>query len=302
MYEARNAVDIAKTREAGKYAPEIFTKAEGSLQVAENSLVRKEDKKVIISNARQTVQFSEDARQLTEQSKDAERIAKEKADAAESARADAEAKAAAEAAEAKRRSDFEAQRQAELAAAKQAAMKAEADAAAMKANAEQDALKAKEAAAHADAERSRKAAEALRAQLLEQFNRVLETRDTPRGLIVNMGDVLFASGKYNLAPEAQILLAKLTGIILSHPGLNLGVEGYTDNVGSDEFNFKLSQQRADTVREYLISQGLPDVTVTASGFGKANSVDSNDTAAGRKRNRRVEIIISGEIIGQKIGT
>jgi outer membrane protein OmpA-like peptidoglycan-associated protein len=94
----------------------------------------------------------------------------------------------------------------------------------------------------------------------------------------------------------------LTGIILSHPGLNLGVEGYTDNVGSDEFNFKLSQQRADTVREYLISQGLPDVTVTASGFGKANFVDSNDTAAGRKRNRRVEIIISGEIIGQKIGT
>jgi len=302
MYEARNAVDIAKTRGAGKYAPEIFTKAEGSLQVAENSLVRKEDKKVIISNARQTVQFSEDARQLTEQRKDAERIAKEKADAAESARADAEAKAAAEAAEAKRRSDFEAQRQAELAAAKQAAMKAEADAAAVKANAEQDALKAKEAAAHADAERSRKAAEALRAQLLEQFNRVLETRDTPRGLIVNMGDVLFASGKYNLAPEAQILLAKLTGIILSHPGLNLGVEGYTDNVGSDEFNFKLSQQRADTVREYLISQGLPDVTVTASGFGKANFVDSNDTAAGRKRNRRVEIIISGEIIGQKIGT
>jgi outer membrane protein OmpA-like peptidoglycan-associated protein len=117
-----------------------------------------------------------------------------------------------------------------------------------------------------------------------------------------MGDVLFATGKYNLAPEAQILLAKLTGIILSHPGLNLGVEGYTDNVGSDDFNLKLSQQRADTVREYLISQGLPDVTVTATGFGKTNPVNSNDTPAGRKKNRRVEIIVSGEIIGQKVGT
>lgn len=302
MYEARNAVDIAKTREAGKYAPEIFSKAQASLQAAENSLARKEDKKVIASNARQTVQFSEDARQLTEQRKDEERIAAEKAAAAESARADAEAKAAAEAAEAKRRSDLEAQRQAELAAAKQAAIRAEAENAAIKAKAEQDALKAKEAAAQADAERSRKAAEALRAQLLEQFNRVLETRDTPRGLVVNMGDVLFATGKYNLAPEAQILLAKLTGIILSHPGLNLGVEGYTDNVGSDDFNLKLSQQRADTVREYLISQGLPDITVTATGFGKTNPVNSNDTPAGRKKNRRVEIIVSGEIIGQKVGT
>ncbi len=320
MYEARNAVDIAKSRDAGKYAPEIFSKAQASLQAAENSLARKEDKKVIVSTARKTVQFSEDARQLTEQRKDEERIAAEKAAAAESARAEAEAKAAAEAAEAKRRSDLEAQRQAELAAAKQAAIRAEAENAAIKAKAEQaairaeaenaaikakaeqDALKAKEAAAQADADRSRKAAETLRAQLLEQFNRVLETRDTPRGLVVNMGDVLFATGKYNLAPEAQILLAKLTGIILSHPGLNLGVEGYTDNVGSDDFNLKLSQQRADTVREYLISQGLPDVTVTATGFGKTNPVNSNDTPAGRKKNRRVEIIVSGEIIGQKVGT
>jgi flagellar motor protein MotB len=215
MYEARNAVEIAKTRGADKYAPEILSKAEGSLQIAENNLTRKEDKKVIISNARQTVQFAEDARLLTEQRKEAERIANEKADAAAKAKAEAEVKAAAEAAESKRQSDAEAQRQAELTAAKQAQMKAEADAAAAKAKAEQDVLKAKEAAAQADAERSRKAAEDLRAQLLEQFNRVLETRDTPRGLVVNMGDVLFATGKYNLRPEAQILLAKLSGVILS---------------------------------------------------------------------------------------
>jgi outer membrane protein OmpA-like peptidoglycan-associated protein len=302
MYEARNAVEIAKSRGADKYAPESFSKAEGSLQIAENSLTRKEDKKLIISNARQTVQFSEDARLLTEQRKEAERIANEKAAAAAKAKAEAEAKAAEEAAEAKRRSDLEAARQAELAAARQAQMRAEADAAAAKAQAEQDALKAKEAAAQAEAERSRRAAETLRAQLLEQFNRVLETRDTSRGLVVNMGDVLFATGKYNLRPEAQLVLAKLSGIILSHPGLNLAVEGFTDTVGGDEFNLKLSQQRADTVRAYLITQGLTEGTVTATGFGKTNPVADNDTPAGRQKNRRVEIIVSGEIIGQKIGS
>jgi outer membrane protein OmpA-like peptidoglycan-associated protein len=302
MYEARNAVEIAKSRGADKYAPEIFSKAEGSLQIAEKSLTQKDDRKVIISNARQTVQFAEDARLLTEQRKEAERIANEKGEAAAKAKSEAEGKAEAEAVEAKRQSDAEAQRQAELAAAKQAQMKAEADAAAAKAKTEQDALTAKEAAARAEAERSRKAAEALRAQLLEQFNRVLETRDTPRGLVVNMGDVLFATGKYNLRPEAQIVLAKLSGIILSHPGLNLAVEGYTDSVGSDDFNLKLSQQRADTVREYLVSQGLADSTVTATGFGKTNPVADNDTAAGRQKNRRVEIVVSGEIIGTKIGS
>jgi outer membrane protein OmpA-like peptidoglycan-associated protein len=302
MYEARNAVEIAKSRGADKYAPEIFSKAQASLQMAENSLTRKEDKKAVISNARQTVQFSEDARLLTEQRKEAERITNEKAAAAAKAKAEAEAKAAGEAAEAKRRNDLEAARQAELAAAKQAQLKAEAETAAAKAQAEQDALKAKEAAAQADADRSRKAAEALRAQLLEQFNRVLETRDTSRGLVVNMGDVLFATGKYNLRPEAQLVLAKLSGIILSHPGLNLAVEGFTDTVGSDDFNLKLSQQRADTVREYLVTQGLADSTVTATGFGKTNPVADNATAAGRQKNRRVEIVVSGEIIGQKIGT
>jgi len=219
--------------------------------MAENSLAQKENEKVIISNARQTVQFAEDARRLTEQRKEEERIANEKAAAAATAKSEAESKAAAEAAEAKRKSDAEAQRQADLAAAKQAKLKAAQD------------------AAQADAERSRKAAADLRAQLLEQFNRVLTTRDTPRGLVVNMGDVLFATGKYDLRPEAQIVLAKLSGIILSHPGLNLAVEGYTDSVGSDDFNLKLSQQRADTVRDYLVTQGLQDSSVTANGFGKA---------------------------------
>ena len=288
VYEARNAVDIAKSRGAEKDAPEIFTKATASWQMTENALTGKADKKEIMSMARQAIQFAEDARALAAQRQ-------------EEAKAEAEAKAAEEAAEAKRKTDEEAKRQAELAAAKQAQMKAEADAAATKAKAEEDALKAKEEAARADAERARQAATTLRTQLLEQFNRILETRDTPRGLVVNMGDVLFDFGKYDLRPEAREKLAKLSGIILAHPGLNLGIEGHTDNVGSDEVNQKLSEQRAESVRSYLNEQGLAQTNVTARGFGKSMPVVDNSTPANRQKNRRVEIVVSGEVIGVMIG-
>ncbi len=180
-------------------------------------------------------------------------------------------------------------------------MQAEADAAALKAKMEADALKAKEDVATADAERARQAAADLRAQLLEQFNRVLPTTDTPRGLQVNMGDVLFDTGEYKLRIDAQLGLAKLTGIVLSHPGLKLAIEGYTDTTGSVALNQTLSEQRANAVRDYLVQQGLDAVSVSAQGFGPANPVAGNDTAQGRQQNRRVEIIISGEVIGTKIG-
>jgi outer membrane protein OmpA-like peptidoglycan-associated protein len=301
VYEARNAVDIAKSRAADKDAPEIFSKATASLQMTENALASKADKKDILSKAGQTIQFAEDARALAAQRQNEARIAAERDAAAAKAKSEAEAKAA-----------EEAKRQAELTAAKEAQTKAETEAAAAKAKAEAaaaaarakaeaDALRAKEEAAQAEAERSRKAAAELRAQLLDQFNRVLETRDTPRGLVVNMGDVLFDFGKYNLRSEAREKLAKLSGIILAHPGLKLAVEGHTDSVGSDEANQKLSQQRADTVRSYLIEQGLQDASVSSLGFGKTSPVADNDTVAGRQKNRRVEIVVSGEVIGEKIG-
>jgi len=302
MYEARNAVDIAKARGAAQYAPDIFSKAVASLQMAENALTSNTDKKQIISTSKQAVQFAEDARALAAERQDQERIAAEKQAAADKARSQAEATAAAEAATAKAKSDEEAKRQAELAAAKQAQMQAEADAAATKAKAEADALKAKEDAARAEAERARQAAADLRAQLLEQFNKVLPTIDTPRGLQVNMGDVLFDTAKFNLRMPAQLGLAKLSGIVLSHPGLKLAVEGYTDTTGTAAFNQTLSEQRANAVRDYLVQQGLDAGTVTAQGFGPANPVASNDTPQGRQQNRRVEIIISGEVIGTKIGS
>jgi outer membrane protein OmpA-like peptidoglycan-associated protein len=290
IYEARNAVEIAKSRGADKDAPEIFSKASGALEITENALAGKTDKKDIISKARGTIQFAEDARALAAQRQEEARIAAEKEAAAATARAEAERKAA-----------EEARRQAEITAAKEAQMKAEAETAALKAKTEQDALKAKEEAAKAEAERSRKAAEDLRNRLLEQFNRVLPTTDTPRGLVVNIGDVLFDFGKYDLREDAREKLAKLSGIVLAHPGLKLAVEGYTDNVGTDEVNQKLSDKRAETVRTYLLQQGLAETDVTSQGLGKTNPVADNSTPQGRQQNRRVEIVVSGEVIGVKIG-
>ena len=289
-YEARNAVDIAKTRGAEKDAPEIFSKATASLQTMENALSTKSDKKQIMSTARQTIQFAEDARQLAAERQEQARITAEREAAAAKARADAEAKAAAEA-----------RAQAELTAVREAQMRAEAELAATKAKSEADALRAKEEAAKADAERNRKAAENLRNQLLEQFNRILPTTDTERGLKVNMGDVLFDTGKYDLRPPAREALAKLSGIILAHPGLQLAVEGFTDSVGSDAFNQQLSEQRANEVQKYLVNQGLEGSFVTSRGFGETMPIASNDTPQGRQQNRRVEIIVSGEVIGTKIG-
>ena len=209
------------------------------------------------------------------------------------ARAQAEAAAARDAVAAKRAANEEAQRQAEIAAAKQAQLRAEA-------RADQEVLEAREAAAKAEAERVRQAAETLRNQLLEQLGRVLETKDTPRGLVVNMADVLFDTGKFNLHPEAREKLARLSGILAVHPGLHLDVEGHTDSTGTLKFNQTLSERRAQIVAAYLVDQGVPDNAVKSRGLGPSDPVAGNDTPEGRQKNRRVEIIVSGEVIGRTL--
>ena len=141
----------------------------------------------------------------------------------------------------------------------------------------------------------------LRAQLLLQFNAILQTQDTARGLIVSVPDVLFDTAKFSLRPLAREKLARVGGIISGHPGLKLAVEGYTDSVGGDDYNQHLSEQRGGAVRDYLVQQGMESTSVTSKGFGKSQPVASNDTAAGRQQNRRVELVISGEIIGTQIG-
>ena len=283
VYEARNAVDVARSRAADKYAPEIFSKAEGSLKIMENSLATKQDKNTIMSNARQTVQFAEDARALSVVRQEQQRIAQEREAAAAKARAEAEAKAAAEAAEAKRIADEK---------AAEAKRKADAEIAAQEA--------AKRAAQQQAATAEREKHE-LRARLLEQFNRVLPTTDTPRGLVVNMGDVLFDTGKSDLRPQAREALAKLSGIVLNYPSLRLAIEGYTDSTGTPQFNQTLSDKRAASVRDYLVAQGLSADSLTSQGFGENNPVADNSTAQGRQQNRRVQIVVSGEVIGTQIG-
>jgi len=325
LLEAENALQIAKVAGADQYAPDSFQKADAALQQAEKYQVQKPGQRPVITMAREAAVRAEDARVIAvrrqiaehqEQERQAaaarEKAARDRAEAESQQRAKAEAEARDEAA---RRVQADADRQAaeQARAAAQAAAE-EADrqrAAALQAKADADAArqqlaveaeKARQSAAEAD--RLRQKAEQdqaqLRQQLLDEFNQVLQTRDTARGLIINMSDVLFATGRWDLKPVTREKLARLSGIILSHPGLRLQVEGYTDNVGSDAFNQRLSERRAGSVRDFLVSQGISDANVSAQGFGKTNFVADNNTAAGKQQNRRVELVVSGEIIGTNI--
>jgi outer membrane protein OmpA-like peptidoglycan-associated protein len=181
--------------------------------------------------------------------------------------------------------------------ARQAALDEQQKLAADAAQARLDASKAQ-----ADAARAQQDQQELRRQLLLQFNAILQTRDTARGLIVNISDVLFDTARYELKPGAREKLAKVSGIILAHPGLRIAVEGHTDSVGGDEYNMRLSENRASSVRTYLVSQGLSADSITAQGFGKSQPVADNSTASGRQQNRRVELVVSGEIMGVSVNS
>lgn len=257
--------------------------------------------------ARQTAELEKArAELLAQQEAQAQALAEAKAQQEAAARQQAEldkekaqlqAQAAAQAAAASAvKAQEEAQAQALAEAKAQAEQQAAAQAQAAAAQAQSTAAQAQAAAARSEQEK-----EELRATLLEQFNRILPTTDTSRGLKVNMADVLFATAKFDLQPAAREALAKLSGIVEAHPGLKLQIEGYTDSVGSDAYNQKLSEDRAGTVRAYLAAQGVDPGAITSIGYGKTNPVASNDTATGRRQNRRVEIIISGEIIGTQLG-
>jgi len=319
LFQARNAVRIAKNANAGKYAPSAIAKADQQLREAEDAYGHKRDSKTVISMARDAVQTAEESRVISVKQK-AEEDAQAQAEADRRAAEDRTAKARADAEEqANRRQEAEQARlQAEEAKAeaermKEDAMKAAADAARARedadrarqaAVAEQQAALAQKQMAEAETEKARQAAakaEAektdMRAQLLAQLNSILQTNDSARGLIVNMSDVLFDTGSFTLKPGAREKLAKVSGILLAHPGLNMEVEGHTDSVGGDAFNVRLSEQRANSVRDFLGEQGVSPSSITAQGFGKAEPVATNDTAEGRQRNRRVEIVVNGDAIG-----
>jgi outer membrane protein OmpA-like peptidoglycan-associated protein len=351
FFEARNALRIAQSEGAERYAPDSYQHAVKLMDGADGQATSKHiDKKPLIAISREAVQTAEDARAIAVKKMDDVRLANER-----QASADAQAKTQDEADDAIRQKE---QAQYDEARARTAAAQAESDAAraqAAKAQAESDTVNAKAAraqaetdsararndaadaqaasaksqsemaagqassaialsAAKADADQSRLAAQqaqlnvqqaetdkaVMRAKLSEQLNSILQTRDSARGLIVSMSDVLFDTGKYTLKPGAREKLAKVAGILLSYPGLNIEVGGYTDNIGGDAMNQTLSENRAGSVRDYLVQQGVSTNSVSARGFGNSLPVSSNDNSAGRQQNRRVELLVSGEAIGNPV--
>ena len=320
LFEARNALRIARNASADKYAAASQSKAEQQLRSAEEAYRQKRDRKFVEAAAREATQTAEEARVIAVKAR-SEEVAQAKAAADKRAAEEREAQARADAdSQSKRRQEAdqaraqaeaaktEAERlrqEAQQAAAEAAQAKEEAEKARAAALADQQAAIQQRQAAEAETEKARQAAARaesekadLRAQLLGQLNSILQTRDTARGLIVNMSDVLFDTGSSTLKPGAREKLAKISGILLAHPGLTLQIEGHTDSVGSDDFNQQLSERRADSVRDFLAEQGVSPSSISARGFGKTQPVASNDSPEGRQRNRRVELVVNGAAIGK----
>ena len=315
LAEARNAVMLARVAGADKYADDTYLKATRLLTEAESAQARKRGSDAVMMAARQAVQTSEDARLIAlkkqqelfeadqrARAKERESAALDRARAEEATRRLAELeKLQAEAARVAAERDKAVAEAARLAAEAQAQ---QSRAAAAQLERDKAAAEAARLAAEAQAQQARAAAEqadrekaALRDQLRNQLNQVLDTRETARGLIVNLSDVLFDTGSATLKPGAREKLARVAGILLSHPDLKLQIEGHTDSVGDTDYNQRLSESRADSVRAYLTSQGIAATSVTTAGFGEAQPVASNDSPAGRQQNRRVELVVGGDAIG-----
>ena len=337
FFEARNAMRIAQSEGAEQYASDSYQHALQLMNNADEKATRKHiDRKSLIATAREAVQTSEDAREIAVKKLDELRLADERQNSAdaqaksqgqaddamrqkEQAESDnARAQAARTQAESDTQNARAAKAQADSDAAKSRADAADAQNAAAQAKSDMANSQAASAtalsAAQADAEQSRLAAQqsqasaqqaeadkaAMRTKLSEQLNSILQTRDSARGLIVSMSDVLFDTGKYSLKPGAREKLAKVAGILLAYPSLNIEVGGYTDNVGSDSMNQTLSENRAGSVRDYLVQQGVLTNSVSARGYGNTLPVATNDNSSGRQQNRRVELLVSGEAIGHPV--
>ena len=337
FFEARNALRIAQSEGAEQYAPDSYQHAVRLMDKADNYAINKHrERKPFIAISREAVQTAEDAREIAVKKMDDVRLANERQDSADAqarsqANADdatrrkeqaesdtARAQVARAQAESATMNAQAARTQAETDSARARNDAADAQAATAKAQSDLAENRASSAnalsAAQADADQSRLAAQqaqlnvqqaetdkaALRAKLSEQLNSILQTRDSARGLIVSMSDVLFDTGKYSLKPGAREKLAKVAGILLAYPGLNIEVGGYTDNVGGDAMNQTLSENRATSVRDYLVQQGVAANSVSARGFGDSLPVASNNNSAGRQQNRRVELLVSGEAIGNPV--
>ena len=297
LEEARNAVRIAKNANADEFASEPFRNAQQSLNQAEDYYQRKQNSKSIDTVARAAVQSAETARVAALKAEEQVRIDRERDEQAQrtaDARAQSE-KAQADSQQAQQQAQM-AQQQAELEAQRRQNMEMQQQAAAAQAaQAQADANQARQQAQNAQQQVAQ-----TRAQMLAQLNSVLETRDTARGLIVSMPDVLFDTGKADLKPVARERLAKVAGILMAYPDIQVEIDGYTDSTGTPSFNQQLSEDRAASVRDYIARQGVPSGSISTHGFGEDSPVASNDTASGRQQNRRVELVVSGQAIGAQM--
>ena len=300
---ARNVTQLAedariitvRKREAEQLAAER-QQAEKSIAQAKSDTAREARQRAEVENSRAEVQ-----RQLAE-TRQSESKARDDLKAAEAERVllVQQAMAARQAAEAAK---VEALKEQQRLMEETARIRSETEAARAKAEEERqrfsaEAERARLAAATAE-ERSRQAdAERLRVreELRQQLNIVLQTRDSARGLIVNMSDVLFDTAQSTLRPGAREKLAKVAGIILAHPDLALQIEGHTDSVGDEGYNQKLSEKRAAAVSDFLLSQGVKPGSISSKGLGESTPVASNENAAGRQQNRRVELVVTGDSI------
>lgn len=323
LAEARNAVALARIAGADRYAADTFNKASALLSEAEVAREKRKRGNEVMQPARQAAQTAEDARLIALQRQEEEFASQQRAlaaqrerDALDRARAE-EARAKAEATK-RQQAELDAQAAAaakaaadrerlEVERARQDALKAQADAEAARvaaetarqnANADAQAARQQLQQAQAAAAQSEQEKNALRDRLREQLNVILETRETARGLIVNLSDVLFDTGSATLKPGAREKLARVAGILSSHPDLHIEIEGHTDNVGGEDYNQRLSERRAASVQSYLTEQKIPPTEIGTEGFGESRPVATNDTAAGRQQNRRVELVVSGESIGR----
>jgi outer membrane protein OmpA-like peptidoglycan-associated protein len=331
LAQARNAVALARLAGADRFAEETFNKAAGLLATAETAREKKQRGNAVMMPARQAAQTAEDARLIGLRRQEDSYVAEERARAlgreqkaldlaqAEAARSrqaglDAQAArtardlaerqaqtdaAARAAAELNARTATAGQATAERAAADADAARAAAEAARVQAVAAQQAAEAQTRQAQGAAAQSEQDKTVLREQLRTQLNVVLDTRETARGLIVNLSDVLFDTASSSLKPGAREKLARVSGILVSHDGLQLAVEGHTDSIGTDAYNQGLSERRAESVRSYLVDQKFAADSVGATGLGEGQPVATNDTASGRQQNRRVELVVSGDIIGRR---
>ena len=280
LYEAQNAIQIADAAGASKFAPEIIARAKQDLENAQDLDMKKSNRKQVITYARGAVQTAEDARLVT----------------LRKIKADDEAAQQKAAQDAKDQAQADAQR-AQLAAQQAATQQAQAEAQAADARAREAEAKAAAQAAQQQAAQATDQTEQMREKLKAQLNSVLQTQETARGLIVNMSDVLFDTGKYTLKPDAKEKLARVSGILLAYPDLKLQVEGYTDNVGGQDYNMKLSQDRANAVQMYLTTNGVQAPNISSIGYGMSNPTADNSTSSGRAQNRRVQLVVSGAAIG-----